>query len=213
MAKSKNKPLKRDGFRLNEPAARLDGGIRRSSIRVAGAQLAQIRRREQLNQILLVHDPDRAQKPITLRDMAIVRQIATEGATTNQVPALRRNAILALAESTSPENLDLLAELALAGEDFYVRSNALVALGRTGLKVVAPLLRDALKAEESYERQAAETGLLALGRKGGRGVLRLVLENEKDGSAKSVLDRILGRLDRKGGVKEKIQETSSRPKS
>jgi HEAT repeat protein len=213
MANSKRKPVKRDGFRLNEPVARISGGERRTSILAKGAQFAQIRRRQQLNQILLVHDPDSSRKPIGLRDMAIVRQIAMEGPAANQVPVLRRNAILALAESTSHENLDLLAELALAGEDFYVRSNALLALGRTGLKVVVPLLRDGLKAEESHERQAAEVGLAALGRKTGHGVLRAVFENERDEKIREVLSRILIRLDEQRGVKERNQETSSRPKA
>jgi HEAT repeats len=213
MAKSKHKALRRDEFRLNEPSVRIPGGVRRSSVRVKGAQMTEVRRREQLNQILLVHDPDGSRKPINVRDMAIVRQIATEGVSTNQVPALRRNAILALGESPSRENLELLADLALAGEDFYVRSHALLALGRTGLKVVAPLLRDALKAEESHERQAAEAGLLALASKTGHGVLRVVFEAEKDERARSALDRILSRLDQQKGVKEGTQQTSSRPKS
>jgi HEAT repeat protein len=213
MANTKRKPVKQDGFRLNEPKVRILGGERRSSVLAKGAQFAEIRRRQKLNQILLLHDPDGSAKPLGLRDMAIVRQIATEGPAANQVPALRRNAIFALSESISRENLELLAELALFGEDFYVRSNALLALGRTGLKVAAPLLRDGLKAEEFHERQAAEVGLAALGRKAGIGFLRGVLENQGDERTSEVLARILVRLTEQRGVKERTQETSSRSKS
>ena len=112
------------------------------------AAFAGIRDRERLYGILLQHDPDGTLPQFTARDMSILRQIATEGPLTNHVPEIRRRAIILLANSPTPENLELLGDLAIAGEDFYVRSYALLALGQTGLKLTAPLLCDALSATE-----------------------------------------------------------------
>jgi hypothetical protein len=209
MDKTKRNNRDDDGFHLNEPAP-LVAEPRRQSIIVEDAQFAQIRRREQLNKILLVHDPDGSREPLEPNDMALVRQIAREATLTNQVPALRRNAILMLAESLSHENLELMAELALTGEDFYVRSHAMLALGRTGLKIAAPLLRDGLKAEEFHERQAAEAGLLAISRKTGPGTVRVLLEHEKDEVIREVLGRILVRLNQQCPPGKADQQTSSR---
>ena len=133
--------IKRDPFRLNEPVARIAGGTRRTSVAQRGVQFADIRARERLQRILLRHDPDGAVPKLSARDMGLLRQIATEGALANHAPMIRRSAIVLLGTSPTAENLELLAELALAGEDFYVRSHALLALASTGLKVVAPFVK------------------------------------------------------------------------
>jgi len=90
-------------------------------------------------------------------------------------PALRAGAIHYLAKHATAENLNLLAHLAQDGEDFYVRSHALVALGRTGLGVVAPLLAGRLTAVERTERLAAEHGLAALAQAAGLATVRTAL--------------------------------------
>jgi HEAT repeats len=162
---------------------------------VKAATFANIRARERLYSILLQHDPDGALPQFTTKDMIILRQIATEGPLTNHVPAIRRSAIILLANSPTPENLELLGELAIAGEDFYVRSYALLALGQTGLKLTAPLLRDALSATESTERQAAEVALRTVAQRAGPAILRALLQNERDDATRVSLERILTSLE------------------
>lgn len=181
----------RDRFRLNEPTDRVAGGMRRRSVVVKDAAFSSIRERERLYGILLEHDPDGTPPQFTARDIRILRQIATEGALTNHVPAIRRSAIILLAGSPTSDNLELLGELAIAGEDFYVRSYALLALGQTGLKLTAPLLRDALSADESTERQAAEVALRTLAERTGPAILRALLQNKPDKATRVSLDRIL----------------------
>jgi hypothetical protein len=190
----KRRQIRKDPFRLNEPVARIEGGVRRASIVAWNRAFASIRARERLYSVLLRHDPDGISPRLSAPDMDILRQIATEGASANHVPVIRRNAILLLATSLTLDNLKLLAELALAGEDFYVRSHALLALGETGLELVAPLLRDALRAEEATERQAAAAGLRALAHRSGPGILRVLREKERDGATRISLDRILHAL-------------------
>jgi HEAT repeats len=187
--------IKQDPFRLNEPPVRVAGGMRRSSLTVKAATFANIRARERLYSILLQHDPDGALPQFTTKDMIILRQIATEGPLTNHVPAIRRSAIILLANSPTPENLELLGELAIAGEDFYVRSYALLALGQTGLKLTAPLLRDALSATESTERHAAEVALRTVAQRAGPAILRALLQNERDDATRVSLERILTSLE------------------
>jgi HEAT repeats len=187
--------IKQGPFRLNEPPIRVAGGMRRSSLTAKGTGFANIRARERLYSVLLQHDPDNGPPLFTAKDMIILRQIATEGPLTNHVPAIRRSAIILLASSPTLENLELLGELAIAGEDFYVRSYALLALGQTGLKLTAPLLRDALSATESTERQAAEVALCTVARRVGPAILRALLQIERDDATRLSLERILTSLE------------------
>jgi HEAT repeat protein len=180
---------------------------------VKGRAFARIRDRERLYNVLLQHDPDGPQPHLTARDMSVLRLIATEGPLANHVPAIRRSATLLLATSPTPENLEILAELAVTGEDFYVRSHALLALGGTGLKVTAHLLRDALSASESTERQAAEAGLRLLAGRAGPGILRMLRETERDGSRRAVLDRILGRLNEQRPKRRPQRQTAARKRA
>jgi HEAT repeat protein len=210
---AKRKQIKRDPYRLNEPIAPIVGGGRRSSVVVKSGAFASIRDRERLYGVLLQHDPEGPQPHLTARDMSVLRVIATEGPLTNQVPAIRRSAILLLATSPTPENLEVLAELAVTGEDFYVRSHALLALGHTGLKVTAHLLRDALSASESTERQAAEGGLRILAGRAGSGILRILRETERDDSRRAVLDRILGGLNEQRPKRRAPRQTAARKRA
>lgn len=172
---------RREEFKLNEPAPRIPGGARRKSTRVARGNLDLVRRREQLNELLLAHDPEDAEwalAEIRDEDHALLRQIAREGAITGVTPRLRQNGIAALAHFPTQENLNLLTELAQHGEDFYVRSHALVALGQSGVALAAPVLRDRLAASESLEASAAERGLEALARSVGADVVRAAFAHE-----------------------------------
>ena len=187
-------PITRDPFRLNEPAARIPGGSRRTSIAINDAAFGAIRNRERLSRVLLQHDRGGSTPKLTARDVGLLRQIARESTLTNHVPAIRRSAILLLAASPTPENLELLTELAVSGEDLYVRCHALLALGRTGLKVAAPVLHRALSADGPEERRAAEAALRVLARAAGPAIVSALREGDRDAATRAALDRVLRAL-------------------
>ncbi len=185
-----------DDFRLNEPERRIPGGPRRASVRVARGRVPDVRRRERLNRLLLAHDPEVAQRnrdKIGDDDLELLRRIAQEGALSGTPPALRRNAITYLADRPTPENINVLVDLASHGEDFYVRGAALAALGRTGLRAVAPILADGLAAQEPVEAAAAEHGIASLARTIGAAGLRAALAAERRKIVLERLDRALVR--------------------
>jgi hypothetical protein len=190
----KSKRIRRDPFKLNEPYPRIAGGAQRRSVVLRGDAFTRIRDRARLERLLLQHDPDGASPAVAARDMDLLRQIATEGAVANHVPAIRRGAILLLGETPTSDNLALLTELAVSGEDPYVRSHALVALGRTGLTLAAPLLRDALRSEEDQERQAGEAGLRLLGSRVGPAIVAALRQNERDTAIRGALGRVIAAL-------------------
>jgi HEAT repeat protein len=209
----KRSRIKGDPFRLNEPAARVPGGSRRTSIVIKDAALAAIRGRERLSEILLQHDPNGPALKFTARDMGLLRQIAREGTLTNHVPAIRRSAILLLASSPVPENVELLTELAVSGEDFYVRSHALLALGNTGLKQAAPVLALALRAEGREEKQAAEAALRVLARHAGPTVVAALRERERDEATRGALERVLRALSKPKTETRRQHQTMAHPGS
>jgi HEAT repeats len=190
----------RDDFRLNEPEPRIPGGARRASVLVARGRIPDVARRERLNRLLLAHDPEVAQRnrdKITDGDLELLRRIAQEGALAGTPPGLRRNAITYLGDRPTPENVNLLVNLAGHGEDFYVRGAALAALGRTGLRAVAPILADGLAAQEPVEAAGAEHGVVALARAIGVTGLRAALAAERRKSVLERLDRALARTTEK----------------
>jgi DNA invertase Pin-like site-specific DNA recombinase len=166
-------------------------------VRVDRGQIPEAAQRERLNQLLLAHDPEVAERNrarITDRDFELLRRIAQEGALAGTPPVLRRNAITYLADRPTPENLNLLVDLARHGEDLYVRGAALAALGRTGLGAVAPILVDGLAAREPVEAAAAEHGIVALGRVIGVSGLRAAFAGERRKAVLERLDRALARI-------------------
>jgi HEAT repeat protein len=203
-----------DEFRLNEPEPRIPGGRRRKSVRVARGQLPEIARRERLNQLLLAHDPEVAAQNRERLDESyfpLLRQVAQEGALAGTPPALRQNAIAFLAEHPTPENLDVLEHLARRGDDVYVRGAALAALGKTGLRLAAPILAEGLAARDPIEAASAEHGVVALGRALGEPGLRAAFQGEK---RKVVLDRLERALEKvaqgdRPGPKLKRRQTTA----
>jgi hypothetical protein len=95
-------------------------------------------------------------------DFAMIRIIAQEGAAANVEPALRYNAIAALAYGRSSKNLNMLADLAEFGEDFYVRGHALLALGTSGLHLAIGVISRHFEAEERFEQIAASRAIASL---------------------------------------------------
>jgi HEAT repeat protein len=138
---------------------------RRESKTVDRRGFAAIDARERVAAKLRVHDVYEGEKLVTeLSDdeYHIVRTIAEQPAFANGDPGLRYAAIQALARRLSAENLNLLEDLARFGEDFYVRSHALLALGHAGLYAHIATVAPALDAEERLERSAAARALLEI---------------------------------------------------
>ena len=202
-----------DGFRLNEPAAKVPGGARRKSTRVARGGLKLVARREQLNELLLAHDPKEAEsaiQQITEADHVLLRQIAREGAITGVSPRLRQNAIAVLGRFPTHDNVNFVAELAQHGEDFYVRSHALVALGNSGSALAAPILREALAAEEPLEVSSAERGFEALAGRVGIDVVRAAFAGETRKVIAARGEELVARLEGKGS-RSKGGKTTGEP--
>ena len=186
----------RDDFKLNEPVPRIAGGRKRKSVRVRRSLLPEVARRERLNRLLLAHDPEVAEEnraQLTEEDFELLRQIAQEGALAGTPPVLRQNAIAFLADRPTAENVNVLEDIARRGDDPYVRGAALVALGTTGLRMVAPTLADGLNARDPVEAASAEHGVVALGRTIGEPALRAALQDER---RRAVLERLEGALGR-----------------
>jgi hypothetical protein len=184
---------------------------RRESIRVSRKRFELIGRRERLNNLLRQHDLEQGPKPQILdeTDQVILRQIAQEGAMTNNGPAGRAAAIYYLSKLPSLKNLNLLYELAQYGEDFYVRSQALLGLGMTGLTVAAPCLVEHLQAEERAERLAAENAFVVLGRKNGMGEIRVLLQGRKWQATLSRIERQVSRLVTGAPGKRRVKHTTT----
>jgi hypothetical protein len=193
--------LPNDEYRLNEPDPGIPGGRERKSVKVDRARVPDIARRERVSQLLVAHDPETVKKnweKLGEEDLALVRLIAREGALAGTPPAVRRNAIVLLGERPTGENLNVLEELARRGEDIYTRSAALVALGRTGLGAVAPILAEGLRAPDPIEATAAERGVIALGRSLGESGLRAVFHGDRRKAVLAGLERALKQLAQEG---------------
>ncbi|HEX6701613.1 MAG TPA: HEAT repeat domain-containing protein [Gaiellaceae bacterium] len=200
-----------DGFKLNEPAPRIRGGATRKSVRVPRRELPQVAQRERLNAILLAHDPDVAEEnraKLKEADFAMLRQVAQEGALAGTPPALRQNAIALLAERPTPDNLDVLTHLARTGDDLYVRGAALAALGKTGLRLAAPILAEGLAARDPIEAASAEHGVVALGKALGEGGLRAAFHGEKRKAVLDRLERAIQRIEPRGERAAKPRATA-----
>jgi hypothetical protein len=215
----KSKSPKRPEYKLNEPSPKIPGGPTRRSVRIPGRRPPAIARRERLNELLRAHDPDTAQRwlaKITPSDYELLRQIAKEGVATGSSPSLRQNAIVALSRYATAENLNLLTELATQGEDVYVRSHALVALGRCGLALALPVLREGLAAADPMEAASAERGLEALTYTLGAEILVTGFADEKRKAVlarrKSVSVRLMNRESRKPQSQAIRHVTVSRPR-
>jgi len=158
-----------------EPQQEIAGGPSRRSTIVDRSGLPAIAGRERVSSLLRTHDlveAERAFDQLTSADRAIVRLIARESAAFGTEPSVRYSAIAALAHNSSPEDLNLLTDLARFGEDFYVRGHALLALGSTGTYAhLEPVLRG-LNAEEPFERAAASKALGALAQRTSAEALR-----------------------------------------
>ena len=133
---------------------------------------------------------------ITEKDSPVLRQIALEGAVTAVEPVLRKRAIEHLARFPEGEDLDTLQDLARQGEDIYVRTSAVRALARTGLKLAIPVVRDALLSADPFEVQHAKLALADLHKAIGPGPLKRALQLERVQAARKGLAETLEEIER-----------------
>lgn len=152
----------------NEPEIKIKGGPIRTSTPMDRSGFPAIAARERVLKALRAHDPDSrdfAASVLEAADYALVRVIAQEGAICNAEPSVRYNAIAALAASGKADDLNLLADLAHFGEDFYVRGHALLALGAAGIALALPAIASHLSAEERFEQSAARRAIALIARR------------------------------------------------
>lgn len=195
----------------NEPEIKIKGGAIRTSKQIDRTELPALLVRERVINLLRDHCPDSQGSPLSAlsdSELAVVRIIAQEGAVSNTEPNLRYSAIAALAASSTPENLNLLVNLAHFGEDFYVRGHALLALGATGMQIALPAIVGHLAATDKFEQYAARRVIALLAKK-------TSIESVKahasllDGKSKSEVGRILAELG-KGKKRGEIHKTPQR---
>ena len=194
MPEPKPQPASDADIQSNEPEKEIPGGARRLSSFVGRQEFPDIARREELNGLLLAHDPESAEEAmiqITEEDSALLRQIALEGAITGVEPAIRRNAITHLGRFPNGDNLDVLIDLSRSGEDPYVRGTALRALGRTGLRLAIDVVAGSLDATDRIEAQQAGLALKDLHSALGPAVLKRHLASETDGRLRRLLGDII----------------------
>lgn len=152
----------------NEPQVKIRGGAIRTSKRIDRVEFPALQARKRVANVLRAHDLDSRGFAITAlleSDHALVRIIAQEGAISNTEPAVRYNAIAALASAATAEDVNLLLDLAHFGEDFYVRGHALLALGASGMQISLPAIAGHLTAADKFEQDAARKAVALIARK------------------------------------------------
>jgi HEAT repeat protein len=204
-----NKPIR------NEPEIKVKGGAIRTSKRIDRSELPALKVRERVLNVLRKHCPDSHGfvMPVLMdSDFAMVRIIAQEGAISNTESTVRYNAIAALASSGTPENLNLLIDLAHFGEDFYVRGHALLALGATGMQIALPAITGHLTATHKFEQSAARKAIALIAKKTSVESVKahVSLLNEKSKAEVSRILIELGEAKKRGEVKMTPQKIKGR---
>jgi hypothetical protein len=159
-----------DGPPTNQPKRDSDQtATERKSLSDSQARLTAAARRALLKRLLPERGADRAAAVPKLTDdeLSLLRQLAVEEADTDRSSALRYRAILQLAYYPTVANLNLLEELCRQGENAFVRSHALLALGNCGVRLAGAVLRAGLAADDLLEKTAAAKALDALARSAG----------------------------------------------
>jgi len=202
-----------DDIKRQQPEIVIKGGPRRRSTLVDRADLGAVQARERIVRILQGHDFDaveRSFKELTEADYPLVRLIAQEGAASNFEPAVRYNAISVLGRVVPRENLNLLADLASFGEDFYVRGHALLALGMTGVYAALPLIARHLTAPERFEQLAAARAIEALVRNSSEAAVRARMSVIDDPRQRALIEDIVARTAK--GTPGREQKTLTEPR-
>ncbi len=192
-----NKLRSEGGFVLNEPQPKIKNGSTRKSARVTAKQFPVRAKREKINRVLIMHDlhPDLTER-IPEKDIGLLKQIAFEGSISNNIPAFRYNAILKLASFPTADVLNTLHHLANYGEDHFIRSKALLALGISGIELSIPVIARSIDSDNILISNAAQKALIRL--INSLGVERVRQHFKLDGSLNyQALERIIERLNAK----------------
>jgi HEAT repeat protein len=187
-------------FILNEPAKEIKHGLERESILVSREKYGQIAAREYCNMVLLNHcqnkDIMKMLKPELER---VLHTICQETVTTGAHPMIRKKAIWALRHYCTTRSADVLADLAVNGEDEYVKSEAISSLGAYKMAFCAPLLIEALQDSSDMVKNAAQIGLKSIGTTTeGNKILITAMNKTKNSVLKKQLEEIIeGKIERK----------------
>jgi hypothetical protein len=150
-------------FILNEPVKEIKGGLERESTLISREKYSQILLREHLNQILLNHcSSEDIEKMLIPEYEPIIHKICIESITTGLHPMIRKKAIWALRHYFTKDSINLLTDLAINGEDEYIRSNALNSLAAFKTTFSVHLLIDGLNDNSDIVKYVARTNLDAI---------------------------------------------------
>jgi hypothetical protein len=151
---------------------------RPSTLVERGSVPAAIKAREDLEQLLRVHDPElveEARSRIKADQLPLVRRIALDPAEGEGMVA-RKHAIALLASRGANEDLNLLSELARFDPEPVIRAEALTGLGRSGVAMAAGILVEAIASNDRVEATAASKALAVLAQKAGIAAVRAQVE-------------------------------------
>jgi len=143
--------------RSNEPRKTIPGGETRKSVIVPRGGIGLIRRREQLNAILLNHCASKKiDGQLKATDELLLHAIVRETIASGTSPVIRKRAIHALQHYPTSGTHELLGELAQYGEDEYIRAHAIQTLARMGTaktvsQQVKPIRKGPRKQREAHK--------------------------------------------------------------
>ena len=199
-------------FILNEPRKKIKGGVKRESTLVSRKKYNKISQRENLNNILLNHCSDKNINELLKPEYEpILHKICLETITTGNDPIIRKKAIWALRNYFSRESINLLTDLAVNGEDEYVRSSALSSIGSFGINISAHMLVEALKDKTDLVKNSARKGLESIRVDPvGKILIKAELNKERNVKNKKILEGIIEGSAQKSKKSLKRQKHSSK---
>jgi len=212
----KKQPAKNVKFTNNEPVKKIPGGSQRESTIVSRAAFPMVRRREQLNALFLNHcATGNIETTLKKSDEQLVHRMALETIATGTHPMVRKRAIEAVRLFPTSASFALLTDLSGSGEDDYIRSHALRALGAMGVSIAVPTLIKSLKEPSTRIRFAAENGLRSTVAKLGGESIRPLMQEERNKRIRAILQAVVTEKHgkgRKGGSRLSPSEATKEKK-
>ena len=205
----------KDVFKNNEPSPALLGGVHRPSIRVDIKRFDSIRRRQELNALLLQRVCTEEEEPALVLekgDKEILMQIARER-DPNMNPIIRKHAIQSLGQFPDLKVAEFLWGIATAElEHQTVRAQSIRALTRIAPRMASNLLQRFLEDESAILRQTTVNMLGEIGDKFTIDSLTNLLEIEQDPGVRISTTIALKSLGEKQGVRVPSVKVPRRPK-
>lgn len=202
-------------FRNNEPPPAIPGGARRPSKRVDLQKYDAIRRRQEINVMLLQRACGRDEVPelsFEQEDLGLLMQIARER-DPNGNPAIRKHAIRALGIYRNLEAAELLWDIASSEmEHETIRGRALMALAQATPTVAPALVQSYLDNESALIRQAAVNALAEVGNELSLKAVIELLEREEDPGIRQRAAIAVQSIGKRLGVRVPEVKVTERPK-